>query len=105
MAQGNNQLCVSFTASILCTPRSYPRNSTLKYAFRCGSLTSNFISADLGSLPSEYNNKKVIMKCVDKDAAVVEQEEIPEVGPNGELPTRYDFILKAITWSIFNQLC
>ena len=42
------------------------------------------------------------MKCVDKDAAVVEQEEIPEVGPNGELPTRYDFILKARTWSIFN---
>ena len=29
------------------------------------------------------------MKCVDKDAAVVEQEEIPEIGPNGELPTRY----------------
>jgi len=55
--------------------------------FTCGSLTSNFISADLGSLPSEYNNKKVTIQCVDKQAAVVQQEDIPVVGPDGELPT------------------
>ena len=63
-------------------------NITLTCCFRCGSLTSNFISADLGSLPSEYNNKKVTMQCVDKQAAVVQQEDIPVVGPDGELPTR-----------------
>ena len=36
--------------------------------FSCGSLSDKFISTVLGSLPSEFNNKKVTIECVDKPA-------------------------------------